>query len=31
MQLGAGNIQPDVLKCGGIELDDMQNLPEDME
>ena len=22
MQLGAGNIQPDVLKCGGIELDD---------
>lgn len=24
MQLGAGNIQPNVLKCGGIELDDAQ-------
>ena len=24
MQLGAGNIQPDVLKCGGIELNDTQ-------
>lgn len=24
MQLGAGNIKPDILKCGGIELDDKQ-------
>lgn len=24
MQLGAGNMQPNVLKCGGIELDDAQ-------
>ena len=24
MQLGAGNLQPEVLRCGGIELDDAQ-------
>lgn len=24
MQLGAGNVQPEVLKCGGIELDDSE-------
>lgn len=24
MQLGSGNVKPDVLRCGGIELDDVQ-------